>query len=178
MTSVYLRPVQSTDQAAFIAAMARSRKLHEPWIFPPRSSTAFLRYLARVQQPDHRGLLVCSSIDDALVGVINLNNIVRGALLSASLGYYAVVDHAGSGLMQQGMRLAIDYAFTRLQLHRLEACIQPDNVRSINLVRRCGFQYEGLSPRLLFIAGAWRDHQRWALLDQRATLLPPTSPDH
>jgi ribosomal-protein-alanine N-acetyltransferase len=58
----------------------------------------------------------------------------------------------------------MDDAFTRLELHRLEANIQPANLASITLVKRLGFHLEGLSPRYLKIAGHWRDHERWALL--------------
>ncbi len=54
-------------------------------------------------------------------------------------------------------------AFEELGLHRLEANIQPDNLKSINLVKNNGFKKEGVSPRYLKINGEWRDHERWAI---------------
>lgn len=102
--------------------------------------------------------------DDDIVGAININEIVRGPFQSGYLGYYAFSKHAGQGLMKQGLALVVGEAFTSLSLHRLEANIQPENVGSISLVRRCGFSKEGFSRRYLRIAGAWRDHERWALL--------------
>src|SRR6202012_998808 len=96
-----------------------------------------------------------------LVGVINLNEIIRGAFQNASLGYYAFVPHAGQGLMREGLQLVLRDAFTKLKLHRLEADIQPGNRSSIALVQKCGFIYEGTARRLLKVRDRWQDHQRW-----------------
>lgn len=78
-------------------------------------------------------------------------------------GYYVDVSFAGQGLMSEGVSLAIGYAFCTLNLHRLEANIQPENQKSIDLVKRLGFTKEGFSQRYLKINGQWRDHERWAL---------------
>jgi ribosomal-protein-alanine N-acetyltransferase len=56
------------------------------------------------------------------------------------------------------------YAFERLKLHRLEANIQPNNTKSMALVKRAGFTLEGYSRRYLKIGGRWQDHERWAIL--------------
>ena len=169
---VYLRPVSRRDRAEFLGLMQQSRQLHAPWIVPPQSNLSFHNYLSRTQREDHEGLLVCSRETHAITGVININNMVRGSFLSASLGYYAGAPYAGSGLMREGLDLVKEYAFRNLGLHRLEANIQPENHRSIALVKRCGFQREGLSPAFLYIAGAWRDHERWTLIDDRRSLQP------
>lgn len=57
----------------------------------------------------------------------------------------------------------IRYAFEELRLHRLEANIQPGNVRSSRLVERLGFRLEGRSPAFQLVRGEWRDHGRWAI---------------
>jgi hypothetical protein len=51
-----------------------------------------------------------------------------------------------------------------IQLHRLEANIQPANLASIAVVRKCGFKKEGFSPKYLKIPGRWKDHERWAIV--------------
>ena len=99
-----------------------------------------------------------------LAGVINVTEIVRGPFQSAYLGYYAFVPFAGRGLMYQGLQLLLRHCFRDMKLHRLEANIQPQNSRSIDLVRALGFHREGFSPRYLKVCGRWRDHERWAIL--------------
>jgi ribosomal-protein-alanine N-acetyltransferase len=167
---IYLRRVTHNDQAEFIALMHASKTLHEPWIQAPTTSALFKYYMQRVRRNYHEGFAICRSLDDAIVGVININNIVRGSFLSASLGYYVGAAFHGQGYMQAGLLRLIQYAFSTMGLHRLEANIQPDNIRSQQLVRRCGFEYEGLSRSFLFLDGQWRDHQRWCIVDSRENL--------
>ena len=78
--------------------------------------------------------------------------------------------HHGRGYMQEGLTLLTRLACNTMGLHRLEANIQPENVRSQRLVERCGFTREGFSKAFLYINGAWRDHVRWCYIDPRTTL--------
>ncbi len=144
--------------------MRASAPLHQRWVSPPTGRNTYAAYLRRLGSPQHDGFLICLREGGAIAGVVNLNNVIRGALQGASLGYFAVAEHAGRGLMNEGLRLALHIAFGPLGLHRVEADIQPDNARSIALVERLGFKLEGFSPRYLRVAGQWRDHQHWALL--------------
>ncbi len=169
-TQVYLRKVKQTDEKEFIKLMKASLELHEPWISPPTSGSLFRHYMQRITLPDHEGYAICLSDNDVIAGVININNIVRGSFQSASLGYYVGAPFHGQGVMYAGLTQLIALACGTMGLHRLEANIQPDNVRSQNLVERCGFVKEGISKDFLYINGAWRDHVRWCYVDQRSSL--------
>ena len=161
---VTIRPPTIRDWPVFQAAVQRSRALHRPWASPPYTRKKFGAYVKRMASDSHLGFLVVSRETGELIGVINLNHIIRGPLQSAFLGYYAFTPHAGKGLMRKGMRLVLKHAFQKLKLHRLEANIQPENNASIRLVRSCGFVREGFSRRYLNVGGRWQDHERWAIL--------------
>ena len=146
---------------AFVAAVRRSRKLHRHWVSPPNTLAAFRDYIQAKRSPAHVSYFVLAG--EQLVGVININEIVRGLFQSAYLGYYAFAPHNGRGYMSLGLAAVVRRAFREHRLHRLEVSIQPDNAASIALVARAGFRREGFSPRYLKIGGRWRDHERWAL---------------
>lgn len=164
---IYLRQLTGSDRDEFLAMAQGSQGLHAPWISPPITVRTFDAYVARLNRDDHESFLVCDKSTHAIAGVINLNNIIRGTFLTASLGYYSAALYAGRGYMVQGLNQVCEHAFQTMGLHRLEANIQPENQRSIKLVQRCGFQLEGLSPEFLFIEGAWRDHERWCRVHHR-----------
>ncbi|MDQ2917789.1 MAG: GNAT family N-acetyltransferase [Pseudomonadota bacterium] len=165
---VHLRSPRRTDQRSFIAQARQSRALHRGWVQAPETPTAYAAYVARYHPtaatPRDIGFLVIRNEDDALAGVINFSEIIRGAFHSAYVGYYAFASLAGDGYMTEGFALALDFAFRELKLHRIEANVQPANSPSLALVERVGFAREGYSPRYVKIAGRWRDHVRFAVL--------------
>ncbi len=129
----------------------------------PSSAEEFQAYLRRYQQPGEESLLICLRGTGAIAGLVNINSIIRGRFQCGSLSYAAFAPTAGHGYLTEGVGLAVRYAFEQLRLHRLEANIQPGNHPSRRLVQRLGFRREGYSPEMLFIDGAWRDHERWAI---------------
>jgi ribosomal-protein-alanine N-acetyltransferase len=167
---VFLRSPVPSDQAEFRALVITSRDFlseWEPYVPPDRDVDGNLRFRRTLEAdavPRNHKYLVCRLEDGALLGTMNINNIVRGVFRSASLGYWIGAPHARQGYMTEALRLVLRHSFRKVRLHRLEANIRPENVASIALVRRVGFRLEGLSKRYLKIAGRWRDHERWALL--------------
>ncbi|MCH0563424.1 MULTISPECIES: GNAT family N-acetyltransferase [unclassified Streptomyces] len=161
---VGIRHFTHADGPEFTARARESKGLHHPWLFPPDTAGAYTAYAGRlIEDPTKAGFLVCERDGGAIAGFININNIVTGAFQCGALGYGAFAHAAGRGLMKEGLGLVVGHAFGRMRLHRLEINVQPGNAASIALARSCGFRLEGFSPKMLFIDGAWRDHERWAL---------------
>ena len=96
--------------------------------------------------------------DDRIVGRIVLSNIVRGPLMSASLGYWVARHANGRGVATAAADRLCRIAFDELGLHRVEAGTLVDNLASQRVLERIGFQRFGLAPRYLRINGEWRDH--------------------
>ncbi len=172
---VVLRPISAGDQEEFLALARASVGLHHPWYSMPMTPEEFRAYLARYDRPTTEGFLVCLRDGGGIAGVVTIDSIVRGRFQSATLSYAAFAPAAGRGYMSEGLVLVLQYAFTELRLHRLEANIQPANQASLRLIRRLGFRQEGYSPDMLFIDGAWRDHERWAIT-RDMTDFPPVTP--
>ncbi len=163
---VFIRKPGEADLPELLSLHLRSREFHFPWVFPALTDKACMDYIKRCGNYDFEGLLICNLGDRKIIGVVNLSQIFYRNFENTYLGYYIDVDFAGQGLMLEGLRLAIDHAFHKLDLHRVEANIQPENIPSINLMKRLGFTKEGFSRRYLKINERWCDHERWALTSE------------
>lgn len=163
MSLVELTPVSSNDASELIAANTANHDFHRPWASPFTDQVGFDEWFATLDNQKNASLLARCSDDGGLAGVFNFTEIVRGVFQSCYLGFYGMQDYCGRGLMTTGLEAAVEHAFNVLGLHRIEANIRPENVRSIALVRRVGFRNEGYSPNYLFLEGSWRDHERWAI---------------
>ncbi|GAA1956043.1 GNAT family N-acetyltransferase [Kitasatospora viridis] len=159
---VAIRHLTPADRAEFTRLAQENRELHHPWISLARTDEEFDALLARFADHEVRqGFVICLPETDELVGYVSISNIVRNAFQNGTLGYGAFVS--GRGLVTEGVGLLLRHAFDTLGLHRLEINVQPANTGSIAVAKRLGFRLEGVSPDMLFIDGAWRDHERWAI---------------
>ena len=93
--------------------MRASRDLHRPWIYMPETPERYAAYLSRIEDPRAAPFLACRTEDGAIVGFLNISEIVRGGFKSAFLGYGGVARFAGQGYMTEAMGLLLREAFTR-----------------------------------------------------------------
>jgi RimJ/RimL family protein N-acetyltransferase len=96
--------------------------------------------------------------DARLVGALSLSNVIRGPMLSATIGLWLDYDARGRGIGKRAIALACRTAFEELRLHRLDAGVQPTNLASLGALRANGFTEIGLARQYLLIGGRWTDH--------------------
>jgi ribosomal-protein-alanine N-acetyltransferase len=167
MNTVHIRHLKTSDEKIFMAHIRRSRALHRSWVQVPTSVKAFQRYVQEMNTADDQAYVAIRTDTHEMVGVVELQDIFRGDFQNAYLVYYGFVGQLQQGFMRNAVEQVIAKAFGAMKLHRLEANLQTDNLASIALLKACGFEKEGLSPKFLRKNGEWRDHERWALLNDR-----------
>lgn len=102
--------------------------------------------------------------DQSLVGAITLDNIRRGPAQAGTLGYWTGAPFARQGYMREAIGAVVHYAFSQLDLSRIEAACLPENAASRGLLEKSGFKYEGVAQSYLQINGRWRTHVLYASL--------------
>ena len=149
------------DDAEELAAVYRAnRDFLRP--FEPARDEAFFtveRQRERIEQSLEGDRWMWGIVEDgAIAGMIALNDVLRGALQLANVGYWVARQHNGRGLASAALAEVVEFAFGEAQLHRLEAGTQPDNVASQRVLERNGFTKFGYARKLLLVEGEWRDH--------------------
>lgn len=170
---VVLRPLTPSDYRAWSEVRRRNEDWLLPWepqrhpghTDPARDRTAFTsRCTARDRdRAADASYAFGLFVGERLGGEINLNNVVRGAMQSGTIGYWIDRELAGNAYMSEAVVVLTRFAFEQLHLHRLEICIVPRNSNSRRVMEKLDLRCEGLAERFLEIAGVWEDHLRFAI---------------
>jgi ribosomal-protein-alanine N-acetyltransferase len=101
----------------------------------------FIRYLRAGSAADARRHWAITA-DGEVVGLIGLHTWEQHHQ-RAELGYDMAVSRWGQGIASEAAEAVIDYGFTAMKLHRIQAHTIADNHRSVRLLERLGFHREG-----------------------------------
>lgn len=163
---ISIRELNNNDRHDFINAILKSYHIYDSWVSPPKNCTEFEIMINKFNNNDNYCFVIYNTIEpNIILGIINLTQIIRGVFQNSFLSYYATNYGVSSGVMSKGLQLVLKHAFTTLNLHRIEANIQPENKKSITFVERNGFVKEGYSKNYLYINNKWRDHVRYAIIN-------------
>ncbi len=167
------RLVMQDDAPALAELLRTNREFLAPWepirgeeyFTTAGQGVAIADALARYEQGTALPHVITSE-SGKVVGRITLNGIVRGPLLSCSVGYWVSAAENGRGLATAALRDIARLAFGELGLHRIQAETLRNNAASQRVLRRNGFVRIGLAPKYLKIAGEWQDCILFQLINQ------------
>lgn len=80
--------------------------------------------------------------NNELVGACGLNDWLP-AHRKIDLGYWLLPAYWGRGIMRRALPPILRHAFTEMNIHRIHADVEPENLASAKLLRKLGFVHEG-----------------------------------
>jgi len=95
------------------------------------------------------------------VGLYDVDWLTRKAEFRILLG----APHTGKGYGTEATKLILDFAFSRLGLHRIWLGVTDANIGAVKCYERCGFSREGILRDDLFRDGQFYDSIRMAILE-------------
>lgn len=92
------------------------------------------------------------------VGTVCFSDFKRGAFRSCMVGYKLDKDNCHKGYMHEALSFLLPIVCKDYMMHRIEAMVMPDNIPSIKLLEKLGFEQEGYLRSFAQINGKWEDH--------------------
>jgi [ribosomal protein S5]-alanine N-acetyltransferase len=151
-------------------------------IFALRSNKEAMRYLDRPMAQTEQDALalihkiekdltnndgitwgICLKNDSNLVGTMGFWRIVKDHY-RAEIGYMLSPSLHGQGLMQEAMEASLQFAFEKMQLHSIEANVNPNNLPSIKLLEKNRFVREAYFRENHYFNGIFMDSAIYSLV--------------
>jgi len=156
------------DDAPDLFAIFGDPEVMRYWSTPALEDPQAARDLAReIQQYfDRRGLFQWGLVrpgNDRVIGTVTLSNLdVQNR--RAELGYALARSEWGNGVMSEVLPVPVRFGFETLDLHRIEADVDPRNPASFRLLERLGFKKEGYRRESYILNGEIQDAMLYGLL--------------
>ena len=109
---------------------------------------------------------ICLLNNDIFYGVIGFNN--RNLIhRNAEIGYWLLPQYWGKGIINETLSFVCNFGFHQLNLHRIVAMIESENIASRKTIEQFGFNQEGTMKECEFKDGRWIDLDIFALINNQ-----------
>ena len=134
---------------------------------PPNGEAEIIDFISRINNGFVAGENVSWGItlkgDDRLIGDFGFWRIIKEHH-RAEIGYTLHPDFWGKGIMDEVMKAALPFAFDVMNLHSIEANINPNNKRSKGLLLKNGFVKEAYFRENFYENGVFLDSEIYSLI--------------
>ena len=164
---ISLRWISVADTDAFYAIYSHPEVMRY-WSTPPLADREVVANLIKKIQEDWKRRVILKwgialRTNNQLIGSVTLFNLDFNHR-RAEIGYALGRDYWGQGYMNEALMGLLKYAFEVLDLHRIEADVDPRNAASIKTLERLGFQREGYLRERWQVNGEIQDAFYYGLL--------------
>ncbi len=137
--------------------------LDEPPVADRAQAQAIIDFYLEPDGESYNRWLVERKADHQPIGTCGFHKWAKGQQ-RAEIGYDLSPAAWGQGYMSEAVRCALVHGFGPMGLHRVEALVAVGNEPSVRLLKRFGFQQEGLLRDYFFLNGRFYDHYLFSLL--------------
>ena len=159
---VKLRPLERED-LLFVHQLNNNDSIMRYWFEEAYESFAELSqlYERNIHNQTERRFIIATGANEAagLVELVEINHLHRRCEFQIAIH----PAFQGRGYARAATRIAIDYAFKVLNIHKLYLHVDKDNARAVRIYERCGFRPEGVLKDEFFVNGRYRDAVRMCL---------------
>ena len=109
---------------------------------------------------------ICSLNNDIFYGAIGFNN--RNLIhRNAEIGYWLLPQYWGKGIINETLSFVCNFGFHQLNLHRIVAMIESENIASRKTIEQFGFNHEGTMKQCELKDSRWIDLDIFALINNK-----------
>ena len=100
-----------------------------------------------------------------MIGIIGHYRI-RWEHFRSEIGYMLLPEHQGKGIITEAIQLLVDYGFNEMNMHSLEAIIDPENTASARVLEKNNFVKEAHFKENEFYDGKFLDAVVYSILNK------------
>jgi ribosomal-protein-alanine N-acetyltransferase len=164
---VTLRQLELSD-APSLFAMLTSEEVSRFISPPPTTLEGYEHFITWTHEQRAAGTSICFGVVpkgmSSAVGLFQVRSLERG-FSTAEWGFALGSPFWGSGAFTEGARLVLEFVFTTVGVHRLEARASVQNARGNAALRKIGAVREGVLRKSFLRNGKYHDQALWSLLD-------------
>jgi len=165
---VTLRELRLTDAPSLFVSLTTDEVAH--FISPPPTTLdGFERFIGWAHRQRAAGQYICFAVvartSDIAIGLFQIRSLEPN-FGNAEWGFAIAYEFWGTGAFVEGAALVLDFAFTILGSHRLEARAATVNGRGNAALRKIGARREGVLRKSFLRRGEYLDQALWTILGE------------
>lgn len=162
-----LRPVETTDVNEIFFLRSDEKIMIYLDRDPVESVFEASFFIQKIKDMEKKNEAITWAIslkgEGRLIGTICFWNIVKEHH-RAEIGYALHPDYQGKGIMNEAMEKSLDFGFSDIGFHSVEANVNPNNASSIKLLERNKFVREAYFRENYYYGGIFLDTVIYSLL--------------